>query len=172
MDLRLSRERHPSRIVTLADGTTILIRPIRVADSAAVRQWFRGLSADARYQRFHAHVADLSDAHWQYLLNVNGVDHVALLATVHGRIVGVGRLIIRPGEGEVAFLVDDLYQRRGVGSALRDELIAAAHARGARRLCAHVLPLNVGIRRLLTAPALQLIADRGDLLELVIADAS
>ena len=72
----------------------------------------------------------------------------------------------------VAFLVDDLYQRRGVGSALRDELIAAAHARGARRLCAHVLPLNVGIRRLLTAPALQLIADRGDLLELVIADAS
>jgi GNAT superfamily N-acetyltransferase len=172
MDLRLSWERRPARIVTLTDGTTIVIRALRAADSAAVRRWFRGLSANTRYQRFHTQVTDLSEEQWHYLLNVDGIDHVALLAMANTRVVGVGRLIVHPGESELAFLVDDHYQRRGVGSALRDELIAAAQQRNARRLCAHVLPLNIGIRRLLTAPALQLVADRGDVLELVLADAS
>ena len=100
---------------------------------------------------------------------VDGVDHVALVASIDDHPVAVARLIELPGDAEIRFLVDDEHQRRGIGSILRDELLAIAHARGIYRFHANVVPENVAIRRLLSAPALHLVGDRGHVLELVLA---
>jgi len=101
--------------------------------------------------------------------DVDGIDRVALVASIDDHPVAVARLIALPGDAEIAFLVDDEHQRRGIGSILRDELVAIAYARGIYRLHAHVVPDNVAIRRLLAAPTLHLISDRGHVLELVLA---
>ncbi|HEX5064263.1 MAG TPA: GNAT family N-acetyltransferase, partial [Kofleriaceae bacterium] len=81
--------------------------------------------------------------------NVDGIDRVALVASVDDQPVAVARLIELPGDAEIRFRVDEDYRRRGIGSILRDELLAIAHARGIYRFHANVVPDNVAIRRLL-----------------------
>lgn len=158
----------PTRFA-LADGTPIDIRELHPSDGPGVRAWFRTLSPEARYQRFGAPVSDLTDAHWRYLTRVDGISHVALVALHDDAYIGVARLIVLDDAGEsaeVAFLVDDAWQRRGLGSLLRDRLLDAARARALDRLYAWVLPGNVAIRKLLASAAP--LVDRGDVLELML----
>ena len=141
---------------------------IRPSDEPALRAWFDRISPESRYQRFHSHVTKLTDAQWRYLTHVDGVNHVALVARLAGKPVGVGRLILREGAAEIAFLVDDDHQRCGIGSILRDHLLDIARERGIYRLQAHVLPSNIAMRRLFDLPDLA-VSDRGDVIELVLA---
>ncbi|HEY5944866.1 MAG TPA: GNAT family N-acetyltransferase [Kofleriaceae bacterium] len=168
MDLRLSRESQRFH-VPLRTGETLTVAALRPSDEPRLRAWFQRVSPDSRYQRFHVHVTDLTDEDWRYLTSVDGVDHVALVASLAGEPVAVARLIALPGDAELAFLVDDAHQRRGIGSVLRDALIAIARERGIYRLHAHVLPDNVAIRRLLSTPSLHVVGDRGHVIELVLA---
>lgn len=159
----------PAR-VTLADGTDIDVRELYASDGPGVRVWFKTLSPEARYQRFHTPANDLSEVQWRYLTRVDGVQHVAIVALFAGAYVGVGRMIMLDDAGrtaEVAFLVDDAFQRRGLGAVLRDVLITAAEARAVERLYAWVLPDNIAIRRLLARARSRMI-DNGDVLELVL----
>lgn len=146
------------------------LRPIRPDDLPELRAGLRRLSPDTRFQRFHAAVADLSPAQWAYLTQVDGHDHVAFVAVTRepvgdvgaGRIVGVGRFIRSrevPTRAEVAFVVYDGAQGRGVGAALRDALIGAACERGVLTFRAHILVGNTSMRRLLESGALQLLRD-------------
>lgn len=136
------------------------LRPIRPDDLPELRAGFRRLSPDTRFQRFHAAVEDLSPAQWTYLTHVDGHDHVAFVACVRepfgdlppGAIVGVARFIRStedPTSAEIAFVVWDDVQGRGVGAALRDALVREARAHGVTTFYAHVLPGNCAIRRLL-----------------------
>lgn len=143
----------------------VQIRPIRPEDAAELRQGLRRLSARTRLQRFHAPVVELTPDQWDYLTKVDGRDHVALVATLAapwdawraGQIVGVARFIRDRADAsiaEVAFVVYDALQRRGIGSALRDALLAAAWRLGVRAFRAHTLYENHAVRRLLSEPAL------------------
>jgi RimJ/RimL family protein N-acetyltransferase len=138
----------------------LTIRAIRPDDAGALREGLRRLSPRTRYQRFHAAISHLTPEQWVYLTDVDGHDHVALVACLarrteyaeKGAIVGVARFIRdrdEPTVAEVAFVVYDDLQGHGVGSALRDALIAEARARGVRTFRAHVLPDNGAMRRLL-----------------------
>lgn len=167
MDLRLSWE-DQAHDVTLPGGEVITLRALAPSDEVALREGFATLSANTRYHRFHAHVDELSPSQWRYLTQVDGDAHVALVALLGDRLVGVARLIRQHDErdaAEIAFLVADEMQRRRVGSVLRDAMFALARRRAYRRLYAYVLPDNVAIRRLLAGHAA---ADRGDVLELEI----
>jgi RimJ/RimL family protein N-acetyltransferase len=149
----------------LPDGTLVTIRAIRPDDLEGMRRAFDGLSLETRYLRFHAHMNDLSQQAWHYLTHVDGQDHLALVARVASRIVGVARFI-RLEEAqdgaEIAFVVADDFQRRGLGRLLRGALLVEAQRRGIRWFQATVLPDNAGIRRLLDAPPLGLVSDSGD----------
>jgi GNAT superfamily N-acetyltransferase len=171
VDLRLLRESQLPFDVPLPDGDNLVVTAIQPSDEPALRAWFGNLSPDARYQRFHAPVSELSDEQWRYLTSVDGVDHLAFVASLAGKPVAVARMIVMPGDAEIAFLVSDAHQRRGIGSILRDLLVGIARARGMYRMHAHVLPENVAIRKLLTTPALHIVADNGRVLELVLAPA-
>jgi GNAT superfamily N-acetyltransferase len=137
-----------------------MIRPIRRSDVDMLREGLAQLSSRTRYERFHAVVNALTDEQWEYLTNVDGVDHVALVAYLTrefrgaraGQIIGVARFVRDtrdPTRAEVAFVVHDDVQRCGVGSALRDALVRAARRRGISIFRAQVLADNVAIRRLL-----------------------
>ena len=153
---------------TLPDGTTLTIRELRADDEAALRSWFMSLSDESRYQRFHGPVADLPAAQWRYLTRVDHENHIAIIALVDDKLVGVARLVrLDEVRAELAFLVDDNLQRRRIGTALRDVLFSLARRQRYETLCAYVLRENAGIRRLLAGSKAPM-NDHGDVIELAL----
>ena len=94
--------------------------------------------------------ADFGEQEIAFFLNVDFVDHVALVAVADegGRpvIAGGGRyVVVQPGKAEVAFAVVDEYQGQGIGAALMRRLAAIARAAGLKELIAEVLPENIAM---------------------------
>jgi GNAT superfamily N-acetyltransferase len=100
-----------------------------------------------------------------FFLNVDFVDHVALVAvlTDAGRttIVGGGRyVLVRPGAAEVAFAVVDEFQGQGVGAALMRHITAIARDAGLEELIAEVLPENSAMLKVFEKSGLRCRAQR------------
>jgi RimJ/RimL family protein N-acetyltransferase len=116
--------------VVLDDGLEVLIRPLRPEDKRRVAQAFERLSPETRYRRFFAPLPRLSDQDLRYLTEVDHHDHEALAAVnpENGGIVGVARYVRSedPGEAEVAVVVGDPWQGRGVATALLQRLVGRA----------------------------------------------
>jgi GNAT superfamily N-acetyltransferase len=143
-----------TRAFRLADGTWIHVRALLPSDEHVLRTAFRELSPRSRYQRFLGPVSELSDALWRYLCDVDGCNHVALVAfpADGSSAVGVARFVRQstvPSVAEMAITVADAWQRRGVGALLLDRLVEAARCAGIDAFVAHALPNNIAIRRLL-----------------------
>jgi RimJ/RimL family protein N-acetyltransferase len=133
----------------------IVIRPIDAGDRDRLRDSHERLSPETRYRRFLAVKPHLTSADVRYLVDIDGHDHVALVATLPDAdgapIVAVARFIRIPGEpevAEVAVVVDDALQGRGVGTELLARLAEQAVARGVRRFRATMLADNVAVHRL------------------------
>lgn len=99
-------------------------------------------------RRFFVTKRGFSEKEKAFFMNIDFVDHVALVAEIDrdgGReIVGGGRyIVVAPGEAEVAFIVTDSYQRQGIGALLTRHLVNLARSAGLRQLAADVLPENV-----------------------------
>ncbi len=143
-----------TRAFRLVDGTWVHVRALCPSDEGVLRTAFHELSAQSRYQRFLGPVTELSDALWRYLCDVDGCDHVALVAFPAGQLhlAGVARFVRQstvPSTAELAITVTDAWQRRGIGSLLLDLLVEKASFAGVDTFIAHALPNNVAIRRLL-----------------------
>lgn len=144
-------------LLSLPDGTTILVRPVRPSDKEEFRRGFARLSAASRFFRFLGERKELSDEDLRYLTEVDGHDHYAVVAAHRrpdGSEEGVGvarfvRLPERPEVAEVAITVIDDWQRRGLGTLLYERLVEAARERGVRILRSEVHRTNLGIRGLL-----------------------
>ena len=108
-----------------------------------LREFHAQLSPETIYYRYFAPYPELTDKDVRRFTQVDHVDRVAIVATVAGEIVGVGRYDrVSPTDAEIAFTVRDDYQGRGLGSVLLEHLAAAARERGIRRFVADVLPQN------------------------------
>jgi GNAT superfamily N-acetyltransferase len=109
----------------------------------AVDAVFEGLSARSRYLRFHSPTPRLTASARRVLIDVDGERHAAVCARIGGDPVGIARLI-KTGErcAEIAVAVIDLWQRRGVGRRLLEELTAVAARMGVAELHGDVLPDN------------------------------
>ncbi|WP_425413465.1 GNAT family N-acetyltransferase [Nonomuraea maritima] len=130
--------------VVLADGGTAHVRPIRPADADRLRSFYSRLSDESIYFRFFGPRPRLSDREVERFTNVDYVGRVALIATIGAEMVAVIRYDrTEPGEAEVAFLVEDAHQGRGVASVLLEHLAATARERGIERFVADVLPANM-----------------------------
>lgn len=130
--------------VVLADGGTAHLRPIRPDDADRLRAFHSRLSEQTVYNRFFAYRPTLSDDDVARFTQVDHDDRAALVATLHGEIIGVVRYDRLPGthDGEVAFVVEDAHQGRGLGPVLLEHLAAAARERGIERFTADTLPTN------------------------------
>ncbi len=129
--------------VPVRDGRTVRIRPITPEDGERLAAFHRSLSDETVYFRFFAPYPELTERDVRRFTHVDHDNRVALVATVGGQFLGVGRYDrIDDRDAEVAFVVRDDHQGRGLGSVLLEHLAAAARERGVRRFVAEVLPTN------------------------------
>ena len=130
--------------VLLADGSTARVRPIRPDDADALRALHARLSPESVILRFFGPHPRLSAAEVERFTHVDGVDRLALVAERAEDLVAVARYDRSPGaeEAEVAFVVDDAFQGRGLGTILLEHLASWARTRGIRRFVADTLAEN------------------------------
>ncbi|MGW5528911.1 bifunctional acetate--CoA ligase family protein/GNAT family N-acetyltransferase [Streptomyces xanthochromogenes] len=138
--------------VVLRDGGTARIRPITTEDAERLVSFYELVSDESKYYRFFAPYPRLSAKDVHRFTHHDYVDRVGLAATIGGefiatvrydRINAQGRPASAPAdEAEVAFLVQDAHQGRGVASTLLEHIAAVARERGIRRFAAEVLPAN------------------------------
>ena len=129
--------------VVLRDGRPVHIRPIRPDDGPALQRFHHGLSAQTVYFRYFAPRPDLSDEDLRRMTSVDYVDRMAFIVLSHGEIIGEGGYDRIDGtSAEVAFVIDDRHQGRGIGSVLLEHLVAVGREHGVERFVAEVLPQN------------------------------
>jgi GNAT superfamily N-acetyltransferase len=132
----------------LRDGSTIGVRPVGAQDAEALSTAFGRLSDDSRRRRFLTPKSRLTGTELTYLTDVDHHRHEALVAvdaSDGGAIVGVARFIKlddEPEAAEAAITVVDEWQRRGVATALLEDLRARAREEGVRTFHTEVLPEN------------------------------
>ncbi len=135
--------------VVAADGGVLHLRPIAPADADALVAFHARLSERTRYLRYFSAYPRIPERDLVRFTHVDHRDRVAFVAVLGGEIIAVGRYEREPGtdEAEVAFVVADAHQGRGIGSVLLEHLAAAARERGIRRFVAIVLAENPGMIR-------------------------
>ncbi|WP_329206687.1 GNAT family N-acetyltransferase [Streptomyces sp. NBC_00683] len=138
--------------VVLRDGGTARIRPITTDDAERLVSFYEQVSDESKYYRFFAPYPRLSAKDVHRFTHHDYVDRVGLAVTIGGEFIATvrfdrineqGRPASAPAdEAEVAFLVQDAHQGRGVASALLEHIAAVARERGIVRFAAEVLPAN------------------------------
>jgi RimJ/RimL family protein N-acetyltransferase len=142
-----------SAVETLRDGGTIEIRALKPADRPALEAAIDRTSAQSLYRRFFAVRTVFTEEQTQFFIDVDFQKHVALVAIANEGsrqvIVGGGRYVrVAPDTAEVAFMITDRYQGKGIGALLLRHLTAIAREAGLQHLIAEVLPENLPMLRL------------------------
>jgi len=134
----------------LRDGSAVEIRALRPEDEADMLAALEQTGAQSLQRRFFVMKRHFSDKERAFFMNVDFKDHVALVARAEhaggGILVGGSRYIVfEPGRAEMAFMVVDAWQGRGVGSVLMRHLVEIARQAGLQELTAEVLPENAAM---------------------------
>lgn len=125
----------PKVELALDDGTVATLSPVLKTDRDFFQQGMEELSMESRFSRFGHGVSSLSEHELDYLTDVDQRDHVVWGAAIGDTAAGVGRYIVDDSDcAEVAVTVLDTMQRRGVGRALFEALVAVARADGVHEL--------------------------------------
>jgi RimJ/RimL family protein N-acetyltransferase len=138
------------------DGAPVVIRPIRPDDKGMLSDGLRRLSPQSAQRRFLTPKRSFSRAELRYLTEVDGRDHVALVAENPvdpvRRLIAVARFVRLqddPESAEVAVTVADEWQGRGLGSLLGRHVAHSARNRDIRRFTATMQSDNVPAHRLM-----------------------
>lgn len=130
--------------VELRNGTKARLHPMNASDAAALLRFHSTLSPETTYFRFFSVHPSLSANELDRFTHVDHADREALVATVGTEIIGVARFdrMHDPAEAEVAFVVADAWQGRGLSTAMFRRLAARAREVEVGRFVAEVLPNN------------------------------
>lgn len=153
-DCRTTEQGARGEVVLLRDGAQVFVRPITAQDRRELADAFKRLSPESRYKRFLGAVNELDARTLRYLTEIDHHDHEALAAFDgrDGHGVGIARYVRfqdNPDTAELAVLVADAWQGRGLGTLLVERVVARAQAEGVRRLQALVLATNHAMLRIL-----------------------
>jgi RimJ/RimL family protein N-acetyltransferase len=147
----------------LADGAPLLVRSIRADDKGLLSQGLAQLSERSVKRRFLTGKRSFSRAELRYLTEVDGRNHVALVAESPTqpvrRLIAVARFVRLHGDpetAEVAIVVADDWQGRGVGSLLARELARRARGLGVKRFTATIAADNQPAHKLMAKLTRQL----------------
>jgi len=133
---------------TLRDGTEIFFRPIKPADEPALSEMLYSLSEKSVQTRYMAGTMVFPHSDVQQLANIDYRKDIAIVGVVPGvseeEIVAIAQYFLDPDgqSAEVAFLVQDEWQSKGMGTFLLDYITQIAKLRGVKRFFAKVLPNN------------------------------
>ncbi len=111
-------------LLTLPEGDDIAVRRIDTGELAAAKAMHERCSARTLTLRYHGPVGD-ADRYLQHLLSPR-FGRTLAAQTSTGRIVGLGHLLWDGDETEIALLIEDDWQRRGVGAELLRRLVGMA----------------------------------------------
>ena len=132
----------------LDDGNEISLRPIRPTDGPLVKDLLYQLSEQTLYYRFFTHLRRFPSKQIQDFVYIDNRHDVALVATVPeasgDQIIAIGRYFLdeKTNRAEVAFVVGDDWQNRGIGTYLHKQLMRLAKAHGISGFTAEVLTDN------------------------------
>ncbi len=146
----------------LDDGTQINFRPIHPTDEPRIRDLFYSVSQQAMYYRYMSHMKRIPQRQTQDFAYINRRNDIALVGTVpeaHGdEIIAIGRYYLDPrtNRAEIALLVRDEWQKRGIGSFLLKYLITIARRNGISGFTAEVLRENRPAQSLLQKSGLKM----------------
>jgi len=133
---------------TMHDGTEIFFRPVKPTDEAALSEMLYSLSASSIRKRYMAQTMTFPHKDVQQLTNIDYTQNLSIVGTVPGvsgeDVVAIAQYFLDPQTqfAEVAFLVQDEWQQKGMGTFLLDYITQIARQRGIRRFYAKVLPTN------------------------------
>jgi len=149
---------YPSELetqATLKEGSRVVVRPIRPSDEPLTRELLHSFSRETIYHRFFAMIADMSLEQLKYYVNVDYEERMALVATIkfeqREKIIAVARYDVdrSTNMAEVAVVVEDKWQNKGLGSFLLKYLAQIARTRGVSGFTAEVMPDNFRMLHLL-----------------------
>ncbi|MGW0613893.1 GNAT family N-acetyltransferase [Streptomyces sp. NPDC002788] len=144
LDARLGpRVPHGRDVLTLAEGSDITVRRADPRDLEAARAMHERCSARTLSLRYHGPVGD-ADRYLNHLLSPR-YGRTLAVQTASGRIVGLGHLLWDGDETEIALIVEDAWQRRGVGAELLARLVAMAVEAGCSSVYAVTQASNTGM---------------------------
>ncbi len=150
------------------DGVEVTLRPIRREDAAMETAFVRQLSDQSRYQRFMGTVRELPEAKLRELTDVDGVRHVAIVATavIEGREteLGVARYVVDASgrRCEFAIAVADAWQHSGLAGLLMARLVDIARSRGLEAMEGSVLAANVAMLHFARQLGFEVLVDADD----------
>ena len=142
---------YPTRLVmnwTLADGTEVLLRPIKPEDEPLKFELLTSVSEDTLKGRFFQKITNITHEMLLRLCNIDYDREIAIVAEIKKdqkkKLIGTGTLIIDPNfeTGEFAILVHDDFQGKGLGYKLLDTIIGIAQEKGLERFFGLVLSGN------------------------------
>lgn len=141
-------------VYALRDGTNLVVRPIRPSDETHIKGMFYSFSEQTKYLRYHGTLKSMPHNKLQVFCNIDYDTEMALVA-IQGKagmeeIVAVGRYMTTPGKRDVemAFVVRDDWQRKGVGTYLFNRLVEIGREAGIAVFHADVLPENSGMLKI------------------------
>jgi len=133
---------------TLRDGTEIFFRPVKPTDEPALSEMMYSLSEESVKTRYMTRTVAFPHSHIQRLTNIDYKKDVAIVGVVPGisgeEVVAIAQYFLDPHTqaAEVAFLVQDEWQQKGMGTFLLEYVTQIAKNRGVKRFFAKVLPGN------------------------------
>ncbi len=146
---------------TLKDGLEVKIRPIKLSDEDMMRRLFYNFSDESKYFRYFAAKPVMPHKEMQKYVNIDYSKILSMVALVekgrNERIIAEARYAYdqHTGAYEVAFIVDEEFQGKGVASFLFDYLIKIARDRNIDRFIAYVLPKNEAMLRVFEKSAVK-----------------
>ena len=133
---------------TLHDGTEIFFRPVKPTDETALSEMLYSLSTKSVKKRFFTHTKTFPHKDIQKLTNVDYLKDLAVVGVVPGtteeEVVAIAQYFMDPKTkcAEVAFIVQDEWQDKGMGGILLEYLTQVAVKRGVKGFFATVMPDN------------------------------
>jgi acetyltransferase len=159
---------HLSRTWTLASGQSLAVRPIRHDDGELEEAFVRGLSLESRYQRMLSGGIKVTPEWIDSMTRIDYRRHMAfaVIAESDGveHFAGVGRYVVDASNSsaDIALVVADAWQGKGLGRRLLETLLEHAASAGTTEATGAVLSTNVTMLRLVRSMGFTVRAEPGD----------
>lgn len=146
--IRLDELRQHSDVLRSRHGEAVTVRFVEPRDAEIIQNYFRGLTARSRYNRFLGAISELPPAQLDRVIHVGEADQFSVIATMqidgHEAIVGEARYAFdfETSSFEFGLSIDDRWQGHGIGAALLKNLECRAAAFGASTLFGDTLRSN------------------------------